>query len=166
MDIIMPLLAIAPIVVVGILMVGFMWPSSRAMPVGLLVAAVIAVAVWQVPLAQLIAASLAGLVNAVDILLIVFGAILILQLMKKSGGMDGISSCCRPGSFGHSRGKLVFSGSSGGRSGDIHFRQQYSLKYNVRCPAAQYSSAERTSGTACSGPAGCWRRCRQHDLRA
>ncbi|WP_045217126.1 L-lactate permease [Desulfonatronovibrio magnus] len=92
MDIIMPLLAIAPIVVVGILMVGFMWPSSRAMPVGLLVAAVIAVAVWQVPLAQLIAASLAGLVNAVDILLIVFGAILILQLMKKSGGMGGISS--------------------------------------------------------------------------
>ena len=92
MDVVMPLLAIAPIVIVGILMVGFMWPSSRAMPVGLLVAAVIAVAVWQVPLAQLIAASLAGLVNAVDILLIVFGAVLILQLMKKSGGMDGISS--------------------------------------------------------------------------
>lgn len=92
MEIVMPLLAIMPIVAVGILMVGFMWPSSRAMPVGLALAAVTAYTVWEVPLHQLMAASLAGLVNALDILLIVFGAILILQLMKKSGAIDGISS--------------------------------------------------------------------------
>jgi lactate permease len=92
MEIIMPLLGIMPIAAVGILMVGFMWPSSRAMPVGLGLAAVTAFSVWEVPVAQLLAASLAGLVNALDILLIVFGAILILQLMNKSGGMDGISS--------------------------------------------------------------------------
>ena len=91
MDQLAPLLALLPILVVGVLMVGMMWPSSKAMPVGLVVAAVLAFVVWEVPAHHLLAASLAGFVNALDILLIVFGAILILQLMKKSGGMDGIS---------------------------------------------------------------------------
>ncbi|WP_045221874.1 L-lactate permease [Desulfonatronum thioautotrophicum] len=86
-----PLLALLPIVVVGILMVGMMWPSSKAMPVGLAVAAAIAFTIWEVPAQHLLAASLAGVVNALDILLIIFGAILILQLMKHSGGMDAIS---------------------------------------------------------------------------
>ncbi len=86
-----PLLALLPILVVGVLMVGMMWPSSKAMPVGLVLAAALAFAVWEVPAHHLLAASLAGFVNALDILLIVFGAILILQLMKKSGGMDAIS---------------------------------------------------------------------------
>jgi lactate permease len=87
----MPLIALLPIVVVGVLMVGFMWPSSRAMPVGCLIAFAIAYTGWEMPIQRLVAASLAGFINALDILLIVFGAILILQLMKKSGGMDGIS---------------------------------------------------------------------------
>ncbi|SDB52048.1 lactate permease [Desulfonatronum thiosulfatophilum] len=91
MDLIMPLVALLPIVTVAVLMVGFMWPSSRAMPVGALVAVVIAVGVWNMSLQDLAAAGAAGIINAVDILIIVFGAILILQLMKKSGGMDGIS---------------------------------------------------------------------------
>jgi L-lactate permease len=90
MNWIMPVIALLPILVVGVLMVGFMWPSSKAMPVGCLTAAV-ALAGWEMPVTRLVAAGLAGFVNALDILLIVFGAILILQLMKKSGGMEGIS---------------------------------------------------------------------------
>jgi len=92
MDLVMPLLAIVPIIAVGVLMVGFMWPSAKAMPMGLFLSGIIAVAFWEVPFAQLLAASLAGIINALDILLIIFGAIFILQLMKKSGGMDGISN--------------------------------------------------------------------------
>jgi lactate permease len=88
---IMPFIALLPIFVVGVLMVGFMWPSSRAMPIGCLIAGVIAYIGWKMPVLRLVAASLAGFINALDILLIVFGAVLILQLMKKSGGMDGIS---------------------------------------------------------------------------
>jgi lactate permease len=91
MNWIMPAIALLPILAVGILMVGFMWPSSKAMPVGCLLAAAVALAGWEMPVPRLLAAGLAGFVNALDILLIVFGAILILQLMKKSGGMDGIS---------------------------------------------------------------------------
>jgi lactate permease len=88
---IMPFIALLPIFVVGVLMVGFMWPSSRAMPVGCLIAVAVAYTGWEMPVLRLVAASLAGIINAVDILFIVFGAILILQLMKKSGGMNGIS---------------------------------------------------------------------------
>lgn len=87
----LPLVALLPIIVVSVLMVGFMWPSKRAMPVGAVVAALIALTIWQVPLQTVLAASIAGIINALDILIIVFGAILILQLMKKGGGMNGIS---------------------------------------------------------------------------
>jgi lactate permease len=91
MDWIMPFIALLPIFGVGVLMVGFMWPSSRAMPVGCIMAVIIAYTGWEMPFHRLAAAGIAGVINALDILLIVFGALLILQLMKKSGGMDGIS---------------------------------------------------------------------------
>jgi lactate permease len=91
MNWIMPAIALLPILAVGVLMVGFMWPSSQAMPLGCLIAAGVALAGWDMPISRLVAAALAGFINALDILLIVFGAILILQLMKKSGGMEGIS---------------------------------------------------------------------------
>jgi lactate permease len=91
MDWIMPVIALLPIIAVGVLMVGFMWPSNKAMPVGCMGAAAVALAAWEMPVRNLMGASLAGIINALDILLIVFGAILILQLMRKSGGMEGIS---------------------------------------------------------------------------
>jgi len=91
MDWILALLAISPIVVIGVLMVGFMWPASRAMGLGWLTAVGIAMWKWDMPLSWLAAATIAGFINAIDILLIVFGALLILRLMKRSGGIDGIS---------------------------------------------------------------------------
>ena len=81
------LVATLPIVIVGLLMIALTWPSSRAMPIGWLAAAVIALFGWGMPPRWLLAASLGGLISAVDILVIVFGALLILQLMKRSGGM-------------------------------------------------------------------------------
>lgn len=83
--------AALPILIVGILMIGYMWPSSKAMPVGWLTAVVIAVIGWKMPVQWLAAATIGGIINAFSILLIVFGALLILQLMKKSGGINGIS---------------------------------------------------------------------------
>lgn len=84
-------LALLPIVVIGVLMIGLSWPSGRAMPVGWGVAVVVALAAWNMPLNWIAAASLAGVINAVDILIIVFGALLILQMMQKSGGLQTIS---------------------------------------------------------------------------
>lgn len=91
MDWTMAFVATLPIVVIGVLMVGFMWPAGRAMPLGWLCAATIAALWWKMPATWLAAATLAGFMNAVDILIIVFGALLILRLMKKSGGIDRIA---------------------------------------------------------------------------
>jgi len=85
------LLAALPIIIVGILMIGYMWPASKAMPFGWLSALIIAAVGWGMPLKWLSAATIGGVINAFSILLIVFGALLILQLMKKSGGVYGIS---------------------------------------------------------------------------
>jgi lactate permease len=85
------LIATVPIVIVGVLMVGFMWPSSKAMPAGWLSAVIIAAVGWNMPVKWLASATIGGIINAIDILLIVFGALLILQLMKKSGGVEAIS---------------------------------------------------------------------------
>ncbi|RAK08151.1 lactate permease [Halanaerobium saccharolyticum] len=85
------LLAALPIIIVGVLMIGYMWPASKAMPFGWLSALIIAAIGWGMPVRWLSAATIGGVINALSILLIVFGALLILQLMKKSGGVYGIS---------------------------------------------------------------------------
>ncbi|MFW6409432.1 MAG: L-lactate permease [Halanaerobiales bacterium] len=85
------LIAALPIIIVGVLMIGYLWPSSKAMPIGWLSALIIAAVGWNMPAKWLSAATIGGIINALDILIIVFGALLILQLMKKSGGVKGIS---------------------------------------------------------------------------
>ncbi|MGM0437753.1 MAG: L-lactate permease, partial [Bacillota bacterium] len=84
------LVAALPIIIVGVLMIGYMWPASKAMPFGWISALIIAAIGWNMPAQWLTAATIGGVINAFDILLIVFGALLILQLMKKSGGVHGI----------------------------------------------------------------------------
>jgi len=85
-------LAILPIITVFVLMVGYRWPATKAMPLAWIVAIIIAMSAWKMPFKWLMGAICAGAVNAFSILLIVFGAILILQIMRRSGGVDGISS--------------------------------------------------------------------------
>lgn len=84
------LLATLPIVVVGVLLVGLRWPASRAMPVCYLVAAGLALLVWQVSLAKVAAATVNGLVVAATLLYIIFGAILLLNTLQESGAMRSI----------------------------------------------------------------------------
>ena len=81
------LLALLPILAVGILLVGFRLPASRAMPVSYLVAAGLALFVWQVPGAKVAAATVKGLMVTVQLLYIIFGAILLLNTLKHSGAL-------------------------------------------------------------------------------
>lgn len=85
------LIALIPILVVGVLMIGFNFPSTKAMPVGFVLAGIFAIIFWKMPLQWATAATLCAAVNTIDILLIVYGALLILQIMRKSGGVDGIA---------------------------------------------------------------------------
>lgn len=86
------ILAALPILIVGILMLVLMWPSSKAMPVGWVVAVIVALTAWGMPFSWIVAATIAGIINAIDILIIVFGALLILQLLRNSGGIAQISN--------------------------------------------------------------------------
>ncbi|HCT65216.1 MAG TPA: L-lactate permease [Lachnospiraceae bacterium] len=85
------LIALIPILAVGILMIGFNLPSTKAMPVGFVLAGAFAIIFWKMPLTWAAAATISGVINTFDILLIVFGALLILQIMRQSGGVDGIA---------------------------------------------------------------------------
>lgn len=84
------LVAFLPILVALVLMVGMRWPSTKAMPLAWLVCALSALVVWQLPVGYIAALSLQGIVVAIGVLIIVFGAIIILYTLKYSGGMETI----------------------------------------------------------------------------
>ncbi len=93
------LLSLLPIAAVALLLVILRWPASRAMPVSYLTAAGLALGVWQVPRLQVAAATLKGLMIAVSLLFIIFGAILLLNTLQQSGalrtirnGLTGVTS--------------------------------------------------------------------------
>ncbi len=86
----MPFLALLPIIVVGVFLVVLRWPASRVMPLSYLTAAGLALGVWQVSGWQVAAASVRGLVIALELLYIVFGAILLLNTLKESGALSVI----------------------------------------------------------------------------
>ncbi|WP_049892080.1 L-lactate permease [Natronococcus amylolyticus] len=83
--------ALAPLVVVAVLLVGFLWPAERSMPVAWLVAAVVGFVVWDMPIEWIAAASLRGALAALEILWIVFGALVLLYTLMRSGAVDRIN---------------------------------------------------------------------------
>ncbi len=84
------LVALTPIIAVLLFLVVLRMPAVKAMPISLLATAVLAVLYWQVPIIQVVAASLEGIIIGVSILYIVFGAILLLNTLKLSGAIDTI----------------------------------------------------------------------------
>ncbi|WP_120002825.1 L-lactate permease [Nesterenkonia muleiensis] len=89
---VLSLLAIAPILVAGILLAGFRWPAKYAMPISYLTALGIAWTAWEMHPTALAAASLEGLIVAGTLLYIVFGALLLLSTVTVSGAMERIKA--------------------------------------------------------------------------
>ncbi len=83
-------LSLLPIVVVAIFLVGMRWSARHAMPLSYLVAAALAWSVWKIPAVSVVAASLKGLIVAAELLFIVFGAILLLATVTRSGAITTI----------------------------------------------------------------------------
>jgi len=81
-----------PILLALIMMVGFQWPATRAMPIAWLAGALGALLVWKMPPAFILAATLGGFGNALNVLVIVFGAIVLLFTLRESGAMATINS--------------------------------------------------------------------------
>jgi lactate permease len=88
---VLPLLAALPLVCTIVLMAGFNWPARRTLPLAWLGTALIAATAWQVDLHALAAYSLYGALKALDILLVLYGALVVLQLLRASGAMDAIA---------------------------------------------------------------------------
>lgn len=84
------LLSLLPIISVAFFLVLLRWPASRAMPIAYIVAALLALLVWQVSLTQVMAATINGLVVAGTLIFIIFGAILLLNTLKQSGAIYAI----------------------------------------------------------------------------
>jgi len=84
------LLALAPIAVVFILMVMLGRSAKLSMGSAYLVTALLALFVWQAQATVVAAATVNGLVTAVSLLFIVFGAILLLNTLKESGALLAI----------------------------------------------------------------------------
>jgi lactate permease len=87
---VLSLLALAPMLVVGVLLAGFRWPAKYAMPVGYVVVVIIALSVWKMDFNGVLAASLEGLITAATLLYIVFGALLLLSTLTVGGAMATI----------------------------------------------------------------------------
>ena len=83
-------LAALPILLAGVLLVGFRLPAKWAMPAVYLTAVVIALNVWNMPFVDVAASTVEGLFLTFDLLLIIFGAILLLNTLEQSGGVAAI----------------------------------------------------------------------------
>lgn len=86
----LPFLAALPLLVTGVLIVLLRVPASRAMPAALLTAVLVAWFGWGIDLIQITANALKGVGIAVELLYIIFGAILLLNCLRQSGAVDSI----------------------------------------------------------------------------
>ncbi|MCQ4232369.1 L-lactate permease [Pseudomonas stutzeri] len=83
-------LAFSPILLAAVLLIGLRWPAKRAMPLVYLLTAGIALYVWDMSFNRVLASTVQGLVITAGVLWIIFGAILLLNTLKHSGGITAI----------------------------------------------------------------------------
>ncbi|HYN56336.1 MAG TPA: L-lactate permease [Motilibacterales bacterium] len=79
--------ALMPVLSVAILLVVLRMPASRAMPLALVVTIVLAMTAWGVPVQQISASVIEGLIIAGSVVLIVLGALAFLGVMRASGAL-------------------------------------------------------------------------------
>lgn len=84
------LLAFAPLVLAGILLLGLNLPARIAMPVVFIVTALIGLLAWDMSFNRVVASTFQGLILTGAILWIIFGAILLLNTLKHSGAITAI----------------------------------------------------------------------------
>lgn len=85
------LIAFIPIIVTVVLMIAFNWPAKRALPLAWILACVIAFLVWKMNIMDMAAYTLTGFLSAFENLVIIFGAILIMNTLSRSGAMSAIN---------------------------------------------------------------------------
>ena len=103
MSLLQLLTALTPIASIFLFLVVFRMPAVKAMPLCFAVFAFLAWSTWGIHLKQMAAATLEGWVIALSILIIVSGALLLLNVLRACGALDSI----RSGFFGISPDRRV-----------------------------------------------------------
>lgn len=85
------LIAFIPIIVTVVLMVVFNWPAKRALPLAWVLALIFGCAIWKMSVVHAIGYTLTGFLGAFEVLVIIFGAILIMNTLSRSGAMSAIN---------------------------------------------------------------------------
>ncbi len=85
------LIALLPILLTIVLMVGLNWPAKRTLPVAWVLAAILAAVFWKLGLREVLGFSLFGALKSLDVLLIIIGAIFLLNTLRESGSLTAIS---------------------------------------------------------------------------
>lgn len=85
------LLALIPILVTVVLMTKFNMPAKKVMPISWAIAVILAASVWKMNFQWLTGATVFGFLSAFNILIIVFGAILMMNTLKNSGAIRSIN---------------------------------------------------------------------------
>lgn len=86
------LLAFVPILFCVVAMAAFNMPAKIAMPISWLMVLVLGYFFWGMEAITLLAYSLSGLLSSIEVLIIIFGAILVMNTLKMSGGMAAINN--------------------------------------------------------------------------
>ena len=86
------LYALLPIITALVLMTGFKISPAKALPAALLFTAINAILIWKMPPDVIGAAGLSGFLKSLDILLVIFGAVYLLDVLKRTGLMDTLNS--------------------------------------------------------------------------
>ncbi len=86
------LLAFFPILFCVVTMAVFNWPAKFALPISWAIACIFGFIFWKMDIVSLVAYSISGLLNSLDVLIIVIGAILVMNTLKRSGGMSTINN--------------------------------------------------------------------------
>jgi len=85
------IVAATPILLVLFLMAGLRMSAMKAMPIGWLVTVIIALFYWKMPPEWIAAATIKGTLSALDILLVVFGAVYLYYDARLSGATRAIT---------------------------------------------------------------------------
>ncbi len=85
------LLAFLPIFLSIVLMTAFSKPAKIVLPLAFILSVALGIFVWRMDLVAVISATIFGILSSVEVLLVIFGAILIMNTQKHSGGMEAIN---------------------------------------------------------------------------
>lgn len=85
------ILAFLPILLSIVMMTVFSKPAKTVLPLAYILSALLALFVWKMDIVALFSATIFGIFSSVEVLLVIFGAILIMNTQKHSGGMASIN---------------------------------------------------------------------------